>query len=82
MLQFLVAIDQTINTLCYAKYEGFGYADETISARCYRLRHSRNWNIAKNIIDTLFFMLFRQINHCENAYRSECERVDLPIYDC
>lgn len=80
--QFLVAVDQVINTLCYAKYEGFGYADESISARCFRLQHSRNWNIAKNIIDSIFFILFRQMNHCEIAYIAECERLQLPLYDC
>lgn len=33
MKQFLIAVDQAVNTLVWAKGEGFGTADETISAR-------------------------------------------------
>ena len=38
MMQTLIALDQTVNTLIWARGEGFGMADETLSARMWRLR--------------------------------------------
>lgn len=43
MKQFLIAIDQALNTLAWAEGEGFGMADETISARAWRLQHRPAW---------------------------------------
>ena len=78
MKQTLIAIDQVINTLTYAKLEGFGFADETLSARIWRLRHSRNWNIAQNIIDSIFMLLFKEQHHCWNSYLAEYKKHQLP----
>jgi len=63
--QFLIAVDQSINTLA-----GSGWADETISAWSWRTKHwLRPW------IDRLFFW---DKNHCEESYKSELERLQLP----
>lgn len=76
MIQFLLAVDQLLNTLIYAKGEGFGMADESISARSWRLRYTgRNWLYAHKVIDFLFFW---QDQHCKTAYISEQLKKQLP----
>ena len=76
MKQVLIAIDQTINTLVWAKDEGFGMADETISARAWRLQSRPLWGVTRAMIDTLFFW---DRNHCEKSYHSERLRKHLPF---
>lgn len=77
MKQVFIAIDQLANTLVWASGEGFGMADETISARCWRLRHRRiTWGIACAVVDTLFFW---EVNHCLDAFRKEQERRHMPM---
>lgn len=72
MKQFLIAIDQVVNTLVYLKSEGWGFCDETLSARAYRLRADSN---GYKVINALFFW---QDNHCLEAYESEMNRKHLP----
>lgn len=67
--QTLIAIDQLVNALLG------GWADETLSARCYRKRHKRIFRIAEAVIDSLFFF---QLEHCKEAYRSERLRLQSP----
>lgn len=78
MKQFLISIDQVINTLIWAEGEGFGMADETISARCWRLQHrERTWGLAMRAIDTLFSPFEK--DHCMRSYESEIRRKQLPM---
>lgn len=70
--QFLIGVDQLINTVVWVKGDGFGYADETLSARAWRLRHQSN---AWKRINLIFFW---QHNHCQSAYHSEQFRRQLP----
>jgi hypothetical protein len=79
MKQFLMALDQMVNTLIPAPLEGFGMADELISARAWRLRKSKSsifWQNLHYIVDTLFF--WEHGSHCFNAYLGELERKQLP----
>lgn len=72
MKQFLIAFDQLANTLFYIKGDGFGFADETLSARAWRLRYFSN---AYKVIDKMFFW---EDNHCLLSYHSEMKRKQLP----
>jgi hypothetical protein len=66
--QVLIAVDQLANALLG------GWADETLSARLWRLQHpAHRW------VDALFFW-DRQgvVRHCELSYRSELLRSQLP----
>ena len=72
MKQILIALDQLINTVTWIKGDGFGYADETLSARAWRLRGQSN---AYKRIDFLFFW---QAEHCLRSYESEMNRMQLP----
>ena len=74
MTQFLIAFDQMINTIIYIRGDGFGYADETLSARAWRLREQSS--LPYKLINALFFW---QENHCKEAYYSEVFKMQLPI---
>ena len=68
MKQVLIAIDQLLNTLL------LGMADETLSARLWRLQHP-----AHKFVDTLFFWDREgHVRHCELSYRAELLRHHLP----
>jgi hypothetical protein len=65
-----IAFDQLLNTLLGSQ------PDETLSARCYRLRLvSPWWHAAQVVIDAIFFW---QDQHCKQSYFSEYERNQLP----
>jgi hypothetical protein len=74
--QFLISVDQTLNTVVLIQGDGFGYADETLSARLFRLCLqdvlTDRWYKA---VDALFFW---QTAHCFNSWRAEIERRQLP----
>ena len=74
MKQTLIALDQLANTLIYLSGDGFGHADETLSARLWRLQHpAHEW------VDTLFFWDREgPVRHCELSYRAELLRHHLP----
>lgn len=67
--EVLVALDQLANAVLG------GYADETMSARCWRLRARKPYSILRPSIDGLFFW---QTDHCRTAYESEVARRQLP----
>lgn len=68
--QNLIAFDQMVNTLFR------GWADETLSARCYRKRNNgRGWLFTYRAINLLFFS---QDDHCKRSYDHEQERLQLP----
>ena len=71
-MQLLIALDQVLNTVVWIKGDGFGMADETLSARAWRLREKSN---AWRRIDRLFFW---QVDHCRQSYLSELLRKHLP----
>lgn len=80
--QFAVSVDQTMNTLWYIHGEGFGMADEMISARAMRA-HLQGLIDDKvmNAINMLFFWQRNEQgvrNHCHRAWRSEWDRNQLP----
>lgn len=73
MTQFLIAFDQVLNTMVYIKGDGWGFADETLSARAWRLRDESSFPY--KLINALFFW---QENHCKEAYESEHRNFQLP----
>lgn len=72
MKNFLIALDQLVNTLVWIKDDGFGNADETLSARAYRLRSRSNAHIW---IDRLFWF---EPDHCYDSFKSEILKRHLP----
>lgn len=76
MKQLLISIDQALNVLVYINGDGFGMADETLSARAWRLRAKSR---VYRIIDTIFFFDKEgEKRHCQLSYESELSRKHLP----
>lgn len=70
ILQVLIAIDQLLNAILG------GWADETLSARFYRLkRDGKPGAFMADVTDALFFL---QENHCALAYAEEKRRLQYP----
>lgn len=71
--QSLIALDQLLNTF-YAN----GYSDETISARCWRMRHIKSWENKRKFIDWIAFKYSEEKDHCYQSYLSELNQTQLP----
>lgn len=67
--QILIALDQLINAILG------GYADETMSSRCWRLKQTQPFKVLRPIIDVIFFL---ELNHCQASYESEVLRSQEP----
>ena len=75
MKQFAIALDQVANTLIYLRGDGFGHADETMSARLWRLQHPAH----KFVDGLLWWDSEGPIRHCELSHRAELLRQHLPV---
>lgn len=73
LLNAAVAFDRFCNTVLN------GSLDETLSARAWRTEQTGKafGKFFRPLIDALF-LLFLQRNHCQNAYREERLRKQLP----
>ncbi len=69
MKQFLIAIDQLFNSVLG------GYADETLSARAWRMQEYSYWSAVRKSIDSIFFW---EKDHCKESYLNEIRRKQLP----
>lgn len=68
--QILVGVDQLANAVLG------GYADETISARAWRLQDENDfWGWFRKLIDGIFFW---SPDHCHGAFRAEQLRRQSP----
>ena len=72
MKQFCIAIDQLLNC-CLFFLPGGAWADETLSARAWRIREQ--WPSLHVWIDGIFFW---QHNHCRQSYSAELNRRQSP----
>ncbi len=72
----LIALDQLINTLIKLPGDGWGKADETISARLFRCHlQALISDRPYRTIDALFFW---QAAHCYQSWVAERDRHQLP----
>lgn len=77
-VQCFIAFDQLFNALIPPIDGTVGYADETLSARCYRA-HRDGRILGKLFMRPIDLMFFWQgPNHCRNAYIKEFERRNYP----
>ncbi len=76
MKQALIAIDQFFNCVVWVRGDGFGFADETLSARLFRL-HLQGVisDMPYRAVDMLFWF---ENEHCYWSWRSEVDRSQLP----
>lgn len=76
--QVFLAVDQLCNALIPPVDGTVSYADETLSARCYRAHRDGKifGRLFMRPIDLLFF--WQGQNHCRNAYIKEFDRKNYP----
>lgn len=55
-----------------------GYADESVSSRCWRLRAFPGWSHLRAFVDAVALHVFGQQDHCLKAYEAELNRRQLP----
>ena len=67
--QIMIAFDQFCNTLVG------GWADETFSARCWRLSHRQPWKTLRPLVDGLFWF---DPEHCFTSFVVESSGGHLP----
>ena len=71
--QIIIALDQLANALTW------GWADETFSARCWRLRERPFWGFMRRFVDLVFFWDTKgNMSHCEWAFENERKRIHMP----
>ena len=77
-VQVFLALDQLANVLPPPIDGTVGWADETLSARCYRAHRDGKimGKLFMPLIDLLFF--WQGPGHCKNAYIKEFERKNYP----
>lgn len=77
--QVFLALDQLVNALIPPLDGTLSWADETLSARCYRAHRDGKLfgRIFMPPIDWVFG-LWQGPNHCKNAYIKEFERKNYP----
>ena len=77
--QILLWLDQGANVLIPPLDGTIGYADETLSARCYRA-HRDGKIFGRMFMPPIdwFFGLWQGPGHCKNAYIKEFERKNYP----
>lgn len=77
-IQCFIAFDQLCNALIPPLDGTVSYADETLSARCYRAHRDGKilGKLFMPLIDLLFF--WQGKGHCKNAYIKEFERKNYP----
>ena len=76
--QLFIAADQLLNALIPPIDGTVSWADETLSARCYRAHRDGKimGKLFMPVIDLLFF--WQGPGHCRNAYIKEFERKNYP----
>ncbi len=71
--QIIIALDQLFNALTW------GWADETFTARCWRMREKPFWAFMRRAVDALFFWDTKEgTKHCQAAFENEQKRIHMP----
>jgi hypothetical protein len=79
MKQFLMSVDQTLNTCIHIAgddNDGWGMADELLSARAWRC--FIQGHISDCLYRTIDAVFFWQPNHCYQSWQGEFKRAQMP----
>ena len=72
MMGYLIRIGDATSQLLNVVFLLSQNPNESISGRCYRMRHKKQWQIAMTVIDFLFSPI--EEGHCEKAYDNDVVR--------
>lgn len=78
LYQLFISLDQLLN-VCITPLQSGAWADETMSARAYRMHAAGKWwgRVLMPLIDLLF--AWQGPGHCRSAYLKERERRHSPV---
>ena len=69
MMNYFIRIGDATSQLLNVMFLLSQNPNESISGRCYRMRHKKQWKIAMTVIDFLFSPFEQQ--HCQKAYDND-----------
>ena len=72
IIDYLIRVGDAVSQLLNVVFLWSQNPNESISGRCYRMRHKKQWSIAMTVIDFLFSPI--QAKHCEKAYDNDVLR--------
>jgi len=72
IIDYLIRVGDAVSQLLNVVFLWSQNPNESISGRCYRMRHKKQWSIAMTVIDFLFSPI--QVRHCEKAYDNDVLR--------
>ena len=72
MMGYFIRIGDAISQLLNVVFLWSQNPNESISGRCYRMRHKKQWKIAMNVVDFMFSPVEQE--HCEKAYDNDVLR--------
>ena len=70
--RYLIRIGDALSQLINVVFLFSQNPNESISGRCYRMRHKKQWSIAMTVVDFLFSPI--EEAHCEKAYDNDVLR--------
>ena len=79
MMNYFIRIGDATSQLLNVIFLLSQNPNESISGRCYRMRHKKQWQIAMAVIDFLFSPI--EVGHCEKAYDNDVARCATLIKD-
>jgi hypothetical protein len=69
MMNYFIRIGDATSQLLNVMFLLSQNPNESISGRCYRMRHKKQWKIAMTVIDFLFSPI--EVGHCQKAYDND-----------
>ena len=77
MMNYLIRIGDATSQWLNVVFLWSQNPNESISGRCYRMRHKKQWQIAMTVVDFLFSPI--ETAHCEKAYTNDVARAAILI---
>ena len=79
IIDYFIRVGDAVSQLLNVVFLFSQNPNESISGRCYRMRHKKQWQIAMAVIDFLFSPI--EVGHCEKAYDNDVARCATLIKD-
>jgi hypothetical protein len=70
IINYFIRVSDAVSQLLNVVFLFSQNPNESISGRCYRMRHKKQWQIAMAVIDFLFSPI--EVGHCEKGLRQGC----------
>jgi hypothetical protein len=72
IINYFIRVSDAVSQLLNVVFLFSQNPNESISGRCYRMRHKKQWQISMAVIDFLFSPI--EVGHCEKAYDKDVLR--------